>query len=574
MTEYTKLIELVVNDITRVITIPNNNIVLGVVGDIEVNKLMFKMPRYYCGFDMSEFTPKINYVTPNAEGNYYKSELEVTDDVITFTWLLTSDVTEHNGTVKFSISLYKKENGRVSKVFNSRSSVGNVLEGLNVDAYVTPEQQQTILDRLETEIREDIQSFVTEKEASINQQITEKSDAAIKAIDAKKNDVLSTISEDQYIQKIEQNAANVGSLREDIDYLESKVGYMIRDWVFGSINANGVFNINKYAVRTSTYHTIPYDKCPILIKKGYEVYIFQYDDSKTFIRYYQFGSENEDCNMMVKIDTSKLYAFVIQEIGATTSTIVDLSISSNAKIGIDYIYDITKDVDNLMKDVELLKGDKLSGRTWNPVGDSISDTSNTTLGLYVPIIANNLGLSVVNCGKMSSTLAVNNTYMSGKSIVERVCGLNGNSSMRDADIWTVYGGLNDWYYDSPIGTIDSTDNTTIYGALKQICENILGRNNRPKLILCTPLQSIRNGVHNDISMAEIRKAIIDVAEYYSVPCVDLYKYGGFNPINILATKNPTTTDGVHPNYYGTNMWYPVLEKAIKELSFYDMDSIN
>lgn len=224
MTEYTKLIELVVNDITRVITIPNNNIVLGVVGDIEVNKLMFKMPRYYCGFDMSEFTPKINYVTPNAEGNYYKSELEVTDDVITFTWLLTSDVTEHNGTVKFSISLYKKENGRVSKVFNSRSSVGNVLEGLNVDAYVTPEQQQTILDRLETEIREDIQSFVTEKEASINQQITEKSDAAIKAIDAKKNDVLSTISEDQYIQKIEQNAANVGSLREDIVCVNNSIG--------------------------------------------------------------------------------------------------------------------------------------------------------------------------------------------------------------------------------------------------------------------------------------------------------------------------------------------------------------
>lgn len=230
MTEYTKLIELIVNDITRVITIPNNNIVLGVVGDIEVNKLMFKMPRYYCGFDMSEFTPKINYVTPNAEGNYYKSELEVTDDVITFTWLLTSDVTEHNGTVKFSISLYKKENGRVSKVFNSRSSVGNVLEGLNVDAYVTPEQQQTILDRLETEIREDIQSFVTEKEASINQQITEKSDAAIKAIDAKKNDVLSTISEDQYIQKIEQNAANVGSLRGDIGNIintDYRDGYII-----------------------------------------------------------------------------------------------------------------------------------------------------------------------------------------------------------------------------------------------------------------------------------------------------------------------------------------------------------
>lgn len=257
MTEYTKLIELVVNDITRVITIPNNNIVLGVVGDIEVNKLMFKMPRYYCGFDMSEFTPKINYVTPNAEGNYYKSELEVIDDVITFTWLLTSDVTEHNGTVKFSISLYKKENGRVSKVFNSRSSVGNVLEGLNVDAYVTPEQQQTILDRLETEIREDIQSFVTEKEASINQQITEKSDAAIKAIDAKKNDVLSTISEDQYIQKIEQNAANVGSLRGDIDDL------IVKEYYSNRVNENktesGYYLSNTgLPVSDDTYSTTDY----------------------------------------------------------------------------------------------------------------------------------------------------------------------------------------------------------------------------------------------------------------------------------------------------------------------------
>lgn len=279
MTEYTKLIELVVNDITRVITIPNNNIVLGVVGDIEVNKLMFKMPRYYCGFDMSEFTPKINYVTPNAEGNYYKSELEVTDDVITFTWLLTSDVTEHNGTVKFSISLYKKENGRVSKVFNSRSSVGNVLEGLNVDAYVTPEQQQTILDRLETEIREDIQSFVTEKEASINQQITEKSDAAIKAIDVKKNDVLSTISEDQYIQKIEQNAANVGSLRGDLEDITN------------SFTSKNLLNPNRVTVGKRMYvdgsvHELDSDFYTdfIPVKPNQHIYSSYLNDTGNFVR--------------------------------------------------------------------------------------------------------------------------------------------------------------------------------------------------------------------------------------------------------------------------------------------------
>ena len=292
MTEYTKLIELVVNESTRIIAIPNDNIVLGVVGDIEVNKLMFKMPRYYCGFDMSEFTPKINYVTPNAEGNYYKSELEVTDDVITFTWLLTSDVTEYNGTVKFSISLYKKENGRVLKAFNSRSSVGNVLEGLNVDTYVTPEQQQTILDRLETEIREDIQSFVTEKsdaaikaidtkkndvlstiaekESSTNQQITEKSDAAIKAIDTKKNDVLSTIAEDQYIQKIEQNTANVTSLKEDLDNMHEDlyvktynifdVDFLPRAYIsFASSHAGELFldNNDNYSATNETINVLP-----------------------------------------------------------------------------------------------------------------------------------------------------------------------------------------------------------------------------------------------------------------------------------------------------------------------------
>lgn len=99
MDENILLINLVIDERLRTITIPNNGAVFGVVGDIEVNRVKFTMPRYYSGFDMSEFTARVNYVNANNIGNYYVADDMVgDDDGVSFTWLMAPDVTAYSGT--------------------------------------------------------------------------------------------------------------------------------------------------------------------------------------------------------------------------------------------------------------------------------------------------------------------------------------------------------------------------------------------------------------------------------------------------------------------------------------------
>ncbi|MED3888002.1 SGNH/GDSL hydrolase family protein [Priestia aryabhattai] len=198
-----------------------------------------------------------------------------------------------------------------------------------------------------------------------------------------------------------------------------------------------------------------------------------------------------------------------------------------------------------------------NGKAWNAVGDSI-----TQQGKYISPVANSLGLTATNCGLSSSTMAVNNSYLQNKSVYERVAGINGNTAYANADLWSIFAGVNDWLYRTPVGTIDSTDTATFYGALKATVENILGRSNVPKLILFTPLQSNRNGANQDgVTMNQYRQAIKAVGDYYSVPVLDLYGIGGLNPLNL----NQFTGDGIHPNDLGTSYYYTKIVSAIKNL---------
>lgn len=136
-----QLMVFAIDDKLRTITMPNNGSVFGVSGDIEVNQVEFQMPRYCAGFDMTDFTGRVNYVNPNGDSNYYESEISGTDDTVSFIWLMKPDVTRYSGDVKFSVKLYKKQDGKILKQFNTRSAVGRVLEGFDVIDSVTPEEQ-------------------------------------------------------------------------------------------------------------------------------------------------------------------------------------------------------------------------------------------------------------------------------------------------------------------------------------------------------------------------------------------------------------------------------------------------
>lgn len=203
--------------------------------------------------------------------------------------------------------------------------------------------------------------------------------------------------------------------------------------------------------------------------------------------------------------------------------------------------------------------------TWNAIGDSI-----TYNGRYEEEVKSILGLPYTNGGVSSSTLAINDTYMTGQSIVERILA----GTYTDADIWTVMGGLNDCLYDSPLGQLASAgstfDKTTVYGALQAICEYVLNLRAHQRLILMTPTQSVRDtwsATTHPTTMAQIRQAVLDVAEYYSVTCFDAWAKSGVSAYNIQKATNPTTSDGVHLNVLGADMLGEKLALCIKDQLF-------
>ena len=197
----------------------------------------------------------------------------------------------------------------------------------------------------------------------------------------------------------------------------------------------------------------------------------------------------------------------------------------------------------------------LSGYSWNAVGDSI-----TYQHKYMDTIKAALNINYNNYGISACTIAINDTYLTAQSIVERVLGLNGNPGISDADLWTINGGLNDVLYKTPIGVIldpgSTFDNTTIYGALQSIVECILAKRAYAKIILATPTHSARDTwgpstYPTTIDM--IRKAFIDVGELYGVPVIDLWKECEINRFNMSDALNPTTQDTVHPTDLGGQM---------------------
>lgn len=140
----------------RELILPSEKLVLGINGDVEVNAVQFQLPLTYRELELKKLTPRINYVNPNGDTNYYESTMESDESNCYFIWPITPDITAYTGHVRFSLTLYQTEEGIILHKFNTRSATGRVYTGFEVEKQVTPEQQQTLLSKLETQIKADL----------------------------------------------------------------------------------------------------------------------------------------------------------------------------------------------------------------------------------------------------------------------------------------------------------------------------------------------------------------------------------------------------------------------------------
>lgn len=151
--------KIVIDDNLRTMTIPEDIVLLGVESDDDVNKIPFQMPKEYSGFDLSEFSARINYMNANGDGDVYVVEdLAVDEDdpsKMNFTWLVGRNACMYKGNTQFIVCLKKFDpngSGDVIQEFNTTVYSLPVLQGLETTEAVVQQNAdiiEYILNRIE-----------------------------------------------------------------------------------------------------------------------------------------------------------------------------------------------------------------------------------------------------------------------------------------------------------------------------------------------------------------------------------------------------------------------------------------
>lgn len=123
----------------------------------------------------------------------------------------------------------------------------------------------------------------------------------------------------------------------------------------------------------------------------------------------------------------------------------------------------------------------------------------------------------------------------------------------DADIVVVFGGTNDFGHgNAPFGEFSDRTVNTYYGALHVLFTSLIEKYIDSKIVILTPFHRCTENEPNPATRKTLRDytvALCRVAEYYSLPVIDVYGSSGIQP-NIPLVKYTYMPDGLHPNDAG------------------------
>jgi lysophospholipase L1-like esterase len=195
---------------------------------------------------------------------------------------------------------------------------------------------------------------------------------------------------------------------------------------------------------------------------------------------------------------------------------------------------------------------KWVGKNWSLIGDSITEfASNRSTKNYYQYISDSLGgMTITNVARGGTGYFT--MYGSSPTFSNRV-GVTDIAS----DLITVFGGTNDWANPScPLGVMGDTDGSiSLYGAIYTTINSLITRFPTKTIAVFTPLP--RNDGTNTPWMAnsqgyklsDVADAVINVANHFSIPVLDLYRKSNMYPWN-TSFETALMPDGLHPNAAG------------------------
>ncbi len=157
------------------------------------------------------------------------------------------------------------------------------------------------------------------------------------------------------------------------------------------------------------------------------------------------------------------------------------------------------------------------------------------------------GADVRNYGVKGSRLAIKADR--SDSFVERLDGVEAG-----ADVYLLFGGVNDFSRNVPLGQMGSTDPHEFYGALEFLVRGITRRSPEARLVVMTPCKT--SGIaakdipgsfeenHLGLTQLPYVEAVREVADRYSLPVIDLYATSGISPF-LPEHRQRYMPDGLH-----------------------------
>ena len=197
---------------------------------------------------------------------------------------------------------------------------------------------------------------------------------------------------------------------------------------------------------------------------------------------------------------------------------------------------------------------ELKGTKINFLGDSITEGAGTSSHdkMFTMLIEREYGAICQNYGIGGTRIARQKTPTEEKwdrDFISRVPEMD-----NDADIVVVFGGTNDFGHgDAPLGTMSDRTPYTFYGALHCLYTALTEKYPGVPIVVLTPLhritEDIPTGYNNHAPVGTLKEyvnIIREVADYYSLPELDLFKESGLQP-KISVIQQKYIPDGLHPN---------------------------
>lgn len=134
----------------------------------------------------------------------------------------------------------------------------------------------------------------------------------------------------------------------------------------------------------------------------------------------------------------------------------------------------------------------------------------------------------------------------------------------DAELIVIFGGTNDFGNgDAPLGIMSDRSPYTFYGACHVLINKLINRYVEAQLVFITPLHRMISE-KGERKLKDYVKAIREVAEFYSIPVLDLYATSGLQP-QVPIIQEKFCPDGLHPNDSGHEKIYKRLRAFLEAL---------